>query len=120
MDREAQKHALQMANALTEGEQVCIALKALISLTPVGIGTLKTWIADGTSVSEGYERVYLHFKDDPLYELAAFFMYLVRKGVDPDDFLTGCRLLDLNQCRDAVPYLKDLTDKPVILSRPQD
>jgi len=50
MTRESQQHAMKMAEALTEGEQICIALKALLSLSPVGIGTLRTWIADGTSV----------------------------------------------------------------------
>lgn len=120
MTRESQQHVMKMAGALTEGEQVCIALKALLSLSPVGIGTLRTWIADGTSASWGYERLYLHFKDDPIFELAAFFSWLMRKGVDPDDFLASCRLLGIDTCKDAYPHLKDLPDNPVLLSRPQD
>lgn len=106
--------------ALTEGEQVCIALKALLSLTPVDIRTLRTWIADGTSVSWGYEQLYLQFKEDPLHELATFFGWIVRKGVDPDDFVRGCQLLGISTCKDAYPHLKDLPDNPVLLSRPQD
>lgn len=120
MTRESQQHVMKMAGALTEGEQICIGLKAMLSLSPVGIGTLRTWIADGTSMSWGYEVLYQQFRDDPIFELAAFFRWIVKKGVDPDDFLTSCRLLDLEQCRDALPYLKGLPDRPVLLSRPQD
>lgn len=120
MTREAQQHVLKMEGGLTEGERVCIALKALISLFPVDIETLRTWIADGTSVSWGYERLYLHFKDDPIFELATFFSWLVRKGVDPDDFLAGCRLRGITECKYAALHLKDLPDNPVLLSRPQD
>ncbi len=120
MTREAQQHAMKMAGALTEGEQICLALKALSSLSPVDIGTLRTWIADGTSVTWGYERLYCQFKDDPIFELAAFFSWLVRKGVDPDDFLASCRLLGITECKYAFPHLKDLPDNPVLLSRSQD
>lgn len=120
MTRESQQHTIKMAGALTEGEQICVALKALLSLSPVGIGTLRTWIADGTPVSWGYERVYLYFKEDPLFELAAFFTWFVRKGVDPEDFLAGCRLLGITECKYASAQLKDLPDNPVLLSRPQD
>lgn len=120
MTRESQQHVMKMAGALTEGEQICIGLKAMLSLSPVGIGTLRTWIADGTSVSWGYERLYQHFKEEPLYELVIFFGRLVRKGVDPDDFLASCRLLGITDCKSAYPYLKDLPDNPVLLSRPQD
>lgn len=120
MTRESQRHAVKMAGALTEGEQICIALKALLSLSPVGIGTLRTWIADGTSVSWGYERLYRQFKDDPVFESATFFGWIVRKGVDPDDFAASCRLLEIKECKHAYPHLKDLLDNPVLLSRPQD
>lgn len=118
MTRESQQHVMKMVGALTEVEQICIALKALLSLSPVGIGTLRTWIADGTSVSWGYERLYQRFKDDSIFELAAFFSWLVRKGVDPDDFLASCRLLGITECKYASPHLKDLPDNPVLLSRP--
>lgn len=120
MTRESQQHAMKMAGALTEGEQICIGLKAMLSLSPVGIGTLRTWIADGTSVSWGYETLYRQFRDDPIFELAAFFGWIVRKGVDPADFARSCQLLDIKECKYAFPHLKDLPDNPVLLSRPQD
>ena len=120
MTRESQQHIVKMAGALTEGEQVCIALKTLLSLSPVGIGTLRTWIADGTSVSWGYEHLYQHFKEELLHELVIFFGWIVKKGVDPDDFLAGCLLLGITDCESAYPYLKDLPDNPVLLSRSQD
>lgn len=111
---------MKMAGALTEGEQVCIALKALLSMGPVQIGTLRSWIADGTSVSWGYELLYRQFQEESIFELAAFFTLIVRKGVDPDDFLTGCRLLGISTIQDTYPHLKDLPDNPVLLSRPRD
>lgn len=120
MTRESQQHVIKMAGALTEGKQICIALKALLSPSPVGIGTLRTWIADGTSMSWGYERLYRQFKENLIFELAAFFGWIVRKGVDPDDFAASCRLLEIKECRHAYSYLKDLPDNPVLLSRPQD
>jgi hypothetical protein len=109
-----------MAGALTEGEQVCIALKAFLSLNPVGYKTCRSWLAEGVSASEGYDRLYLQFKEDSLFELAAFFTLIVRKGVDPDDFLAGCRLLGVKTCKETYPHLKSLPDNPVLLSRPQD
>ena len=120
MTRESRQHALKMAGALTEGEQICIALKAMLSLSPVGIETLRTWIADCTSMSWGYEILYQQFRDEPIFELAAFFGWIVRKGVDPDDFARSCRLLDIKECKYTYPYLKDLPDNPVLLSCPQD
>lgn len=120
MTRESQQHIMRMMGALTEGEQICIALKAMLSLSPVGIGTLRTWIADGTSVSWGYESLYQQFRDDPIFELADFFGWIVRKGVDPDDFARSCRLLDIKECKYTYLYLKDLPDNPVLLSRSQD
>lgn len=120
MTRESQQHIVKVAGALTEGEQICIALKALLSLSPVDIGTLRTWIADGTSMSWGYEQLYQRFKEEPLHELVIFFGWIVKKGVDPDDFLACCLLLGIADCKSAYPYLKDLPDNPVLLSRPQD
>lgn len=120
MTREAQQHTVKMAGALTEGEQVCIGLKTMLSLSPVGIGTLRTWIAEGTSMSEGYERLYRYFAEDPLHELVVFFSWLVRKGADPDDFLASCRLLGITECKHASAQLKDLPDNPVLLSRFRD
>lgn len=116
MTRESQQHIRKMEGALTEGEQICIGLKAMLSLSPVGIETLRTWIADGTSASWGYEVLYQQFRDDPILELAAFFGWIVRKGVDPDDFARSCQLLDIKECKYAYPYLKDLPDNPVLLS----
>lgn len=120
MTRESQQHVMKMAGALTEGEQICIALKAMFSPSPVDICTLRTWIADGTSVSCGYETLYRQFCDDPIFELAAFFGWIVRKGVDPDDCARNCQLLGIKECKYAYPYLKDLPDNPVLLSRSQD
>lgn len=51
MTRESQQHIMRMMGALTEGEQICIALKTLLSLSPVSLKTCRSWIADGTSVS---------------------------------------------------------------------
>lgn len=120
MTRESRQHAMKMVGALTEGEQIYIALKALLSLSPVGIGTLRIWIADGTAGACGYERLYRQFKDDAIFRLVAFFGWIVRKGVDPDDFAASCRLLGIKECRHAYPCLKDLPNNPVLLSRPQD
>ena len=109
-----------MAGALTEGEQVCLALKAFLSLNPVGYNTCRSWFAEGVSVSEGYDRLYRQFKDDSLFELSAFFTLIVRKGVDPDDFLASCRLLGVKTCKETYPQLKSLPNNPVLLSRPRD
>ena len=108
----------QMAGALTEGEQVCIALKASLSLNPVDYKTCRSWIADGTSVSWGYDRLYLQFKEDSLFELATFFALIVRKGVDSDDFIASYRLLGVQTCEETYSHLKSLPDNPVLLSRP--
>lgn len=71
-------------------------------------------------MSWGYEHLYQHFKEELLYELVIFFGWIVKKGVDPDDFLAGCLLLGIADCESTYPYLKDLPDNPVLLSRPQD
>lgn len=106
--------------ALTEGEQICIAVKIMTHINPVGHTTMRRWIDDGTSLSWGYERLYRHFQEDALFNLAEFFTLVAKKGIDPDDFLAGCRLLGIQKCRKAGERLKDLPDRPVLLSRPQD
>lgn len=120
MSSETHQHASLMLGALTEGEQVCIAVKTMIHPNLVGINTLRRWIAEGSTLTEGYERLYRHFQADALFELAAFFTLLVRKGVDPDDLLASCRLLEVRKCQEVIPYLEGMPDNPVLLSRPQD
>ena len=120
MSMGAEQHIRLMAGALTEGEQVCLGLKTIIHLNPVGIRTMRQWVSEGVSVSEGYDRVYVYFREEALFELATLFTFLVRKGIDPDEFLTSCRLAGIQRCADAVTKLKALPTQPVLLSRSQD
>lgn len=120
MSMGAEQHIRLMAGALTKGERVCPGLKTIIHLNPVGIRTMRQWVAEGVSVSEGYDRVYVYFRDDALFELATLFTFLVRKGIDPDEFLASCRLLSAKECKQTYSLLKDLPTRPVLLSRSQD